>query len=377
MLFASLFSVGSNTALFAEFSFPTPTGKYAVGTQSLCLIDESRVDTTLAGKTGPRRLMVQLWYPTDEKTPEKLPSYFPKYLADSWKTDFGRIPGVSKEDLLEFDNVTCHSLFPAKISSANEQYPLIVFVHGHGCCRFYYTAIIEELASHGFVVACADHTLDCCMTQYPDGTIVKFAPSYDPETLPDEEWHLVDTQLEKWEQDVEFTIHSLVTSEKYIDAERIATIGHSFGGAVAIQTALRDQCTIKAVALMDPAPCGNPIPTSLNIPFFWFTAEETHFDEFIENTKISDAKKEILRRNLRAYQTQSVYSLVFSANHMISSDFAILKHMNIFKKAPHESQDLGTGSLDGFTATKTLREHLVAFFNTYLLEKTSPGVAVE
>src|ERR1700755_2279507 len=49
--------------LLPMFRLPTPTGKYAVGTRLLYLVDPSRDAMGLNTPNGKRELMVQVWYP--------------------------------------------------------------------------------------------------------------------------------------------------------------------------------------------------------------------------------------------------------------------------------------------------------------------------
>lgn len=85
-------------------------------------------DDTVAG--GTRTLRLALWYPTDDTT-----GFEPRYN--------GLLPG---EGVFE------------DASPAPGSFPLLVFSHGHQGFAEASAAILEHLATHGWVVASPDHT---------------------------------------------------------------------------------------------------------------------------------------------------------------------------------------------------------------------------
>lgn len=63
------FSAGSIilTWLLPAFTMPEPTGTYAIGTFSQHLVDESREETKTPEAGDKRELMINVWYPVDQK----------------------------------------------------------------------------------------------------------------------------------------------------------------------------------------------------------------------------------------------------------------------------------------------------------------------
>lgn len=356
-----------------DFEFPQPTGTYAVGIRSLHLVDKSRMDH-IQNKAGCfRELMIQLFYPTDEVLDNTSKNYLPAYLFDTQKKDLSDIPGIQESDLGEFDLIKINSIKDAQISKAEKKYPLVVLSHGLRCSRFDYTALCEELASQGYVVAAIDHTYICSKTQFSDGRIVEFKPAFDVNAISNDTYPLIEKGVDRCVLDVRFVIDSLLTSEQYLDSENIAVVGHSFGGAVAMQTSLQDN-RIKTAILMDPAFCGRLVPDNKTIPFMYLLAEQTDYDAILENTTLSNQKKSELRNVLNCYQKYCQSNVVLNANHMIFSNAALLKHMNIMEKLSTlgKNTDLGAGQLDGFKATQAIRDYSVAFLNKHLKGLESP-----
>lgn len=59
------------------------------------------------------------------------------------------------------------AVWAAPLSKKAGKYPVIVFSHGLGACKFFYSGTYAELASHGFVVAALEHRdTSACATFY-------------------------------------------------------------------------------------------------------------------------------------------------------------------------------------------------------------------
>lgn len=59
------------------------------------------------------------------------------------------------------------AVWAAPLSKNREKFPVIVFSHGLGACKFFYSGTYAELASYGFVVAALEHRdTSACATYY-------------------------------------------------------------------------------------------------------------------------------------------------------------------------------------------------------------------
>ena len=71
-----------------------------------------------------------------------------------------------------FPKVCTHSwrdAAPARAAAAGRKFPVVLFSHGNISTRVQNTALLEELASHGFVCAACDHPHDAAIVNYPNG----------------------------------------------------------------------------------------------------------------------------------------------------------------------------------------------------------------
>ena len=128
---------------------PKPTGPYTVGTVIYNWMDESRDDIVSKAPDDKRQLAVQIWYPAEVEKNSKPAPYMPDLAV--LRTHFEQT-GAD-----QLARIRTNSAWQANLSDAQPKYPVIVFSHGRGTPRSYYTMLMEELASHGYVVAAIDH----------------------------------------------------------------------------------------------------------------------------------------------------------------------------------------------------------------------------
>ena len=144
---------------------PEPTGPRPVGTTSLCLKDVSRPDPWAAGVSA-RELMVSLWYPAAPSGGRRARYMTPAESALQL-TSRG-LTGVPRDAL---STVRTNAVTDATPAGRQRDLPLVVLSPGFTNSRSTLTALAEDLASHGYVVAGIDHTYESLATAFPDGRV--------------------------------------------------------------------------------------------------------------------------------------------------------------------------------------------------------------
>ena len=117
----------------AKLHLPKPIGPHPVGTSTRELTDQERLSSHNSPKSGPRRLVVQIWYPAASDSDAK-PA---KYNANSKAWNH------------VVTNTGLRPLFAKSLTKC----PLILICPGRGVNHRAYTALAESLASQGYVVA--------------------------------------------------------------------------------------------------------------------------------------------------------------------------------------------------------------------------------
>src|ERR1700722_19318445 len=142
---------------------PEPTGPCPVGTTSLWLTDVSRPDPWAAG-VNVRELMVSLWYPAAPSDGRRA-RYMTPAESRLQLTSRG-ITGVPPDAL---STVRTNAVGDAAPGGDQRVLPLVVLSPGFTNARSALTALAEDLASHGYVVAGIDHTYESFATAFPGG----------------------------------------------------------------------------------------------------------------------------------------------------------------------------------------------------------------
>ena len=207
---------------------PAPTGSQPVGSTSLYLKDTSRPDTWVPS-VPYRELMVSMFYPTASSHGRKAQYMTPAESA-------GLLAGSGLDvppDLLS--TTVTNSVADAR--PAGHHLPLVVLSPGHTKNRATLTALAEDLASHGYVVAVVDHTGENGGVSFPGGRFVGCTTCDQPHDGA--YWLKLVAGRAK---DVSFVVDELTHGRwaGLIDKSRIGMAGHSIGGASTIPTMVGD-----------------------------------------------------------------------------------------------------------------------------------------
>jgi len=260
-------------------NLPVPSGIYSVGTKIFEWTDESRDEWFTEEIDDKRRIVVQVWYPSEDTNSAPVP-----YLvsADKW---LPALSGILELPQFLFDhlrNIGTNSFLNATVNKQVENAPLVLFSHGIWGMRFQNTAQFEALASRGYIVASVDHTYDASLTLFKDGTIADFRSGYEGELSEEEFWALRNPQLRTRVSDISFMIDAIGSKQNQgaevwaaVDMENIGIFGHSYGGATSLIASIQDERIDAAIALdgwMIPVPL-DVIDKGSNKPFYYIGRE--------------------------------------------------------------------------------------------------------
>ena len=248
---------------------PEPTGPYPAGTASVWLTDTSRPDPWAPG-VNARELMVSLWYPAVPSDGRRA-QYMTRAESGLQLTSRG-ITGIPPDTL---STVRTNAISDARPAGRQHSLPLVVLSPGFTNSRSTLTALAEDLASHGYVVAGIDHTYESHATAFPDGRITTCLARDAP-------------RRDRMEQvaagraaDVCFVLDELTGAHPawpgagLIDPSRMGMAGHSAGSAAAIAAMLADS-RIRAGIDMDGATAA-PIPDEGLARPFLFLGKQSNY----------------------------------------------------------------------------------------------------
>src|SRR5580704_10172313 len=248
---------------------PDPTGPCPVGTTALYLKDASRPDPWAAGVSA-RELMVSLWYPATPSDGRRA-----RYMTPAESGLFLASRGLTSVPQDALSTVATNAVSDAPPAGRQHSLPLVVLSPGFTNSRSTLTALAEDLASHGYVVAGIDHTYESHATAFPDGRVTTCLARDAPRRDRMEE------VAAGRAADVCFVLDELTGAHPawpgagLIDPSRMGMAGHSAGGAAAIATMLADS-RIRAGIDMDGSTAA-PIPDEgLSRPFLFLGKQSNY-----------------------------------------------------------------------------------------------------
>lgn len=221
------------------------------------LLTDNKRKELLNGSDEKRKIMISIFYPTDEDTDESEQAYYMDLFSPCQKEFIKRFADRKN---MRGQQVNASYLRSIKtniynnisISKKNIAYPVILFSPGLGMDRDCLIYAIEKLVSAGYVVFTIGHIYDADFTILPDGEIVEQAKHVSDPT-PEEKEQLIDTRKE----DILFLLDELklLNSEdelirERLDLDKVGIIGHSLGGAAIFKAASEDR-RIKAAIMLD------------------------------------------------------------------------------------------------------------------------------
>jgi alpha-beta hydrolase superfamily lysophospholipase len=221
-------------------TLPAVTGAAAVGRTELALNDAGRADP-FATDGRSRELAVWIWYPTTEGASGDAAPYLPAAWAPL-VNDLGPL----SQDLTA---VQTNSIANAPLDG---EPPVVVLMPGLGAPIASYSALAEDLASHGYAVVGINPTGSADVV-FPDGHLVPATPAGGVTGMTVDDWYASAERVTNvWQADADFVVTTLAANPPAIgalDFSRVAYVGHSSGGAAAFEACHQDTTCAGAVNL--------------------------------------------------------------------------------------------------------------------------------
>jgi len=372
LLLSSFFATGQSQTE----SLPKPTGKYFVGVTYLSFVDYNRKELFDNNQEKNREITVKAWYPSD------INSDLEPYLLNS-ESEFA-IKYLQFPEI--FRTLKTNSSREIPVSSKERKYPVLIFSHGWGEHYSQNSVLMEELASHGYIVFSISHHYECKFSSYPDGRFIYIdmnsqrlqkimGEMANPEVLAllqkfssvsnDEDRLQVFADMEKvlstglleslkyWAEDISFfmdQLNGLYNENKIfknkLNLNRLGIFGMSLGGLASMEASLSDD-RIKACVSMDGGLNGLILKSKINIPTMFLNSKRYlgYGNVFINRSEMD------------------CYSLtVKNSDHYNFSDYSIYP-------VPMVKSLLGT--IDGAQTIKIMNIMVLNFFDKYLKEQNN------
>jgi Platelet-activating factor acetylhydrolase, isoform II len=374
-------------------SLPPPSGSYGIGRVSYELTDPSRPEP-LSSKLGAhRRMMVYVWYPTDQNASngKETAPYLPGLDEAKSKISPGDISDMFRP--ATYDGP--HSL-PATVvvdhapmAHGRQRFPLLLFGHGWGNPTFLYTAELEDIVSHGYIVAAIEHPYDTNYTRFPDGELTGFAQaSFDKAAKqPHGIRAYTKERVEVMAQDNQYALTQLLHYAhtrnlhapfyERIDADTIGAFGHSIGGLTAARTCQID-ARVKACMDQDStdyrgsAFVVSDLQQTERQPFFlyvvssadvWSSKALNPSDAELAQQKLTRPEFNAIMQEQQQNQTTQLAGIVGGSYRLMLFDLPGYIHRSFTDQTLLASSLDHEQSLHNFHVAET---YTLAFFNKYL-----------
>jgi predicted dienelactone hydrolase len=354
-----------------------------VGTTNLHFFDNNRPETFTRDTRDTREQFARVWYPAEAPTGKTPVSY-----CENAHEISRALTGPTRFPSFLFDHLaltkTC-SYRDAEIVEGKELFPVVIFSHAYWGSVSQCTALMQELASHGYVAVSVGHPYETPYLIQADGHVRAFDPRNEEfrlrgverkaafgveqrltQTRDRDELEALIRELSRlrpkavesvhiWAEDISSTIDEL---EKMnlgngifagrLDVERVAVLGHSFGGAAAGQACLDDERCAAGIN-MDGLQLGDMLDKDLSRPFL-----------FMHHDNVGAANKTPNLVFFEKAKAPTYLLTIEGTGHLSFSDVSFYGRASFFRLM------LPVGEIDGEHCHRIVCDCVLAFLDRHL-----------
>lgn len=255
----------------------SPQGQYPVGTHSIDIVDHTRKPDPLApeGKRQARKLHVKFWYPASRYARHRA-DYFPASgsYVEQFIEDARQQRPLSPEEVAELRTLNYLKSYAYNgVAIAKPQawhfpngWPVVLYSHGSNLHERDNTELLENLASHGYMVVSINHSYISGISEFKNGQTIIYNSEFDD--LSDAFFEK-DVPLQLTQDSVvvyqRLTLLNELLFDNTLDLDTVATVGFSLGGSNAVNVCL-ELHNCKAAVQIDGPQFGAAASTPLGKP---------------------------------------------------------------------------------------------------------------
>lgn len=339
-------------------------------------------------------MMVHVWYPANRKLIQgkRTAPYLPGFEAIQSKLSQGSIASLFRPAVYDGPDSLPDTTAVENTAFApgNAKFPLLLFDHGWGNPTFLYTAELQDIVSHGYVVAAIDHPYDTAFTLFPDGDATFFAQERFNSETAKQPHGLSDYAKERVEVmalDNQFALTQILRYAATrslgapfyarIDSTKIGVLGHSIGGLTAARTCQID-ARVKACIDQDSTDFrGSPfiaaaLDETESQPFLLFVAASADIwsakavnpsDADLAQQKLTRAEYSALIKQQQQNQTKQLASIQGGAYRLMLFDLPGFIHRSFSDLTLIAASPSREESLHNFAVAEA---YTLAFFDKFL-----------
>lgn len=349
-------------------TLPEPTGS-PVGFRLYAVADEAREEVFTEEEEDVRMFPLAIYYPAVPAV-DAVPA---PYSTDAENAVYNSALMLPPE---VFNAITGHLYIDAPLASREGGYPVLIFSPGFGAPIRFYSTLLTELASRGFVVVVVDHPYSQTVSLFPDDSVITANATGSNLSTP----QALSLVLNTWIEDTIYALDYVSALNEVdpvlagaFDLDYVGAFGHSFGGATAANVSLADDRVLASIN-MDGEVFGGAAQ-GVTKPLMIMTSPTDFSDEDlaavgVTRQEFEESMAEInnsINGALSASEAPYHLSIAGTLHSTFTIDVALLRNL-----LPEYITPELVGTIDGVRANQVIADYTEAFFNSYLLGEESP-----